>query len=51
MIKNIPMIVFGIVLVSLNSGCIYSYYELNVPAAELNQRVAVIAELRILRGR
>ena len=46
MIKNIPMIVFGIVLVSLNSGCIYSYYELNVPscAAELNQRVAIIAD-------
>ena len=46
MIKNISMIVFGIVLVSLNSGCIYSYYELDVPgcAAELNQRVAVIAD-------
>ena len=46
MIKSIPMIVFGIVLVSLDSGCIYSYHELNVPicAAELNQRVAVIAD-------
>lgn len=46
MMKSIAMVAFGALLVSLNSGCIYSYYELDVPGceAELNQRVAVIAD-------
>lgn len=44
MMKSIAMVAFGALLVSLNSGCIYSYHELNVPVAELNQRVAVIAD-------
>lgn len=44
MMKSIAMVAFGALLVSLNSGCIYSYHELNAPVAELNQRVAVIAD-------
>lgn len=46
MMKSIAMVAFGALLVSLNSGCIYSYHELDVPgcAVELNQRVAVIAD-------